>query len=363
MLKTVQSIALAPVHVASLFTGAKSFKDNPVIGSPLLNRLGLHVARVAIAHGIVRLRRLMLFWLVDAEARRAFARDGFLKIENFLPEAEFEALRAEIRASREETRAMQQGDTATVTTLLDATALARLPRTRAVLYSRAFLNPTAYVGARWKHPLTFLHAVKNANVAAGADPQKTFHSDTFHATMKCWLFLDDVPARQGPFTYVPGSHRLSWARLKWEYGKSKQGRNLRDKHAVRGSLRVNQKDLKAMGFRDPVGFAVPANTLVIADTNGFHRRGDSPDPSSRLTIYGSSRGNPFNPWPGLPVGFWRAIEHGWRDWEYRRQDRHAAAAGRQPQWRRVPPETLSAPLTGARPELDAAATPPEDRAA
>ncbi len=50
----------APWHVAALATGAKSFRDNPVIGSPALNRAGLHVARVRLAHRMAEWRRQRL---------------------------------------------------------------------------------------------------------------------------------------------------------------------------------------------------------------------------------------------------------------------------------------------------------------
>lgn len=49
--------------------------------------------------------------------------------------------------------------------------------------------------------------------------QKTLHSGTFHPTMKAWLFLGDEIDENGSFTYVSGSHQLSWKRLKWEYKK------------------------------------------------------------------------------------------------------------------------------------------------
>ena len=48
---------LAPVHVAALATGAKSFRDNPIIGSPALNRAGLHVARMRLAERMAERRR------------------------------------------------------------------------------------------------------------------------------------------------------------------------------------------------------------------------------------------------------------------------------------------------------------------
>ena len=336
MLSTAKKIALTPYYLAEVFSQAKSFRDNPVLGSRVLNRLGLHVARVVLAHAVVRLRRTALFWLVPAAQRRAFARDGYLKFENFLPAEDFAALKAEIAASRAEVRKMQQGDTATVTLLLDDAHLADLPECRKLIFGQRLLRPTAYVGARWKHPLAFLHAVKNANAAGRPDPQKALHSDTFHSTMKGWLFLDDVTEEIGPFTFAPGSHRLSWARLKWEYARSVEGAATPERLAARGSLRVAEDDLGAMGVPPLQAMTVPANTLVIADTNGFHRRGDVARPCSRMAIYVSSRSNPFNPWPGLPLRAWRRLEHWARDQEYRWADEKAAKAGGRPTWRRAP---------------------------
>ena len=45
----------------------------------------------------------------------------------------------------------------------------------------------------------------------------TLHADTFHPTAKFWLFLDDVGIEDGPFAYVPGSHKLTPERLAWEH--------------------------------------------------------------------------------------------------------------------------------------------------
>ena len=58
-----------------------------------------------------------------------------------------------------------------------------------------------------------------------------------------------------------------------------------------------------MGFAPPRAFAVPANTLVVADTVGFHARGLSARPSVRVEIWTYGRRNPLLPWtPGLDFG-------------------------------------------------------------
>jgi hypothetical protein len=54
-----------------------------------------------------------------------------------------------------------------------------------------------------------------------------------------------------------------------------------------------------MGYKEPRAFAVPANTLVVADTYGFHARGPSLRPSTRIEIWAFARRNPFLPWTGL----------------------------------------------------------------
>jgi hypothetical protein len=54
-----------------------------------------------------------------------------------------------------------------------------------------------------------------------------------------------------------------------------------------------------MKLAKPVAFAVPANTLVVGDTVGFHARGHSARPSRRVEIWAYGRRNPFLPWKGL----------------------------------------------------------------
>jgi hypothetical protein len=50
-----------------------------------------------------------------------------------------------------------------------------------------------------------------------------------------------------------------------------------------------------------VKFAVPANTLVVADTFGFHARGHSSQPSIRAELWAYRRRTPFLPWTGFDL--------------------------------------------------------------
>src|SRR5690554_6827278 len=85
-----------PLYLPTVLTGAKSFAGNPIIGNPLLNRLGLHAGRMLLADGMASLRRAPLALSVSSEDKAAFRRDGFLVKENFLPREDFERLNDEV---------------------------------------------------------------------------------------------------------------------------------------------------------------------------------------------------------------------------------------------------------------------------
>ena len=49
-----------PLYAAELATGAKSFRDNPLIGSRRLNEAGLHAKRIKLAESMADSRRRRL---------------------------------------------------------------------------------------------------------------------------------------------------------------------------------------------------------------------------------------------------------------------------------------------------------------
>lgn len=85
MASSIRKALLAPVYALQLATGAKSFLDNPLIGSRRLNERGLHVARVRLADAMCRWRRRRLARKVHPEWREDFDRDGFVAIPDIVP--------------------------------------------------------------------------------------------------------------------------------------------------------------------------------------------------------------------------------------------------------------------------------------
>jgi Phytanoyl-CoA dioxygenase (PhyH) len=312
----LRRVAMTPLWIAQLLTGTKSFERNPVIGSRRLNEWGLHASRVALAYRLAEARRRKLAGLISAEDRLAFDRDGFVLRRQFLRADQFSALVAELNAYRGPLREIVEGDTLMRKIALDGRAVAKLPALGAVLRSAEWRGLIRYVGGRDAEPVVWVQAILRNACDGPADPQTRLHADTFHPTVKAWLFLTDVAEDAGPLTYVPGSHRLTKARLRWEQSKSLTARQSPVAEDREGSFRIEPGELDALGLSQPLALAVPANTLVVADTFGFHARGPSAGRSRRVEIWAYGRRSPFPsgaalvPWTTAALG--RRSLLGWR---------------------------------------------------
>lgn len=296
--RIVRGAALGPFWMSQLLTGAKSFMDNPIIGSKTLNQYGLHAMRVRAAHHMAWSRRARLAHLISDGDRAAFDRDGFVLRSGFLPPAVFAALLEQIRRRHGSMREQVQGGSVTRRIALSPDVLADLPSARSLLADPVWRGLIRYAGSFDAEPLTYIQTIMS-DAVAGTDPQCEVHADTFHPSVKAWLFLTDVAEDEGPFTYVPGSHRLTPERLEWEQRMSVSMSDATSRLTQRGSFRVSRDELTTMNLPQPRKFAVSANTLVVADTYGFHARGASARPTQRVEVFASGRRNPFLPWTGL----------------------------------------------------------------
>jgi len=305
--RTLRTLLLGPLYALQLLSSAKSFRDNPLIGSRRLNERGLHRARLRLAHRLAQRRRARLAERIAPEDRRAFDRDGFLVKRSFLAPAHFDELLREIRAYRGPAREEYQGNALTRRMACDARLLGAVPALGRLLAEPDWRALTRYVGSFDAEPMVYVQSIFSHARPGAPDPQETLHSDTFHATLKCWLFLCDVAPGCLCFRYVPGSHRLTPARLAWEHERSLELCREGEFRSRRGSLRVTEQDLERLGLPPAVEIAVPANTLLLADTHGFHARGASAGPALRVEIWAYDRRNPFRPWVGLDPWQWHAL--------------------------------------------------------
>ncbi|MDQ6434330.1 phytanoyl-CoA dioxygenase family protein [Mesorhizobium sp. LHD-90] len=284
---------LLPVSALRLFSGYKSFRD-PYLGSVSLNRRGLHVWRLRLAHAVTRHRRKRLEKLVSDRHRDEFAANGFVEIRDALAAPDHAALLAELRSLSAPAREMKEGAAVTRRIGVTPDLLADMPALRQFLASPEWSGLTRYVGGFDAEPIVCVQTIfgEAASGGSSSDPQTRLHTDTFHPTMKAWLFLEDVAPDQGPFTYVPGSHLPTERRQAWHKRRSV----LSSEGALKGgAFRVTDAELRHLHLPPRHVFAVPGNTLVVADTFGLHARGLSARSSTRVEIYASMRPNPFNP--------------------------------------------------------------------
>lgn len=321
----------APIWVAQLATGAKSFIDNPILGSPSLNRRGLHVARLKAAHRLAWWRRSRLASGLSAEERSSFDRDGFVCIPDFLPPQEFEMLRDFLLGSEWPARQQQQGDTVTRRVAIDGDLLRSCPTLKRMLRSRRWKGLMQYVASAGGEPIYYLQSIVTGHDGP-PDPQIQLHSDAFHPSLKAWLFLTDVTDEGGPLTYVAGSHLLTPQRIAWEKQRSETVRDNGDRLSQRGSLRIAPEEVHTLGLPEPTRFALPANTLVAIDTYGFHARGIALKPSVRVELWAYSRRSPFLPWTGMNLLSLPFLSFRRAGWAYQILDWLDARGLRQQHW-------------------------------
>ena len=302
----------------TLFTGAKSFKRDRWVGHPRLNQWGLHVARKRVAAGLAALRRGVLGWGLPSAVRQQLDQQGLWVQPNFLPPQALQAVQREIASVAWPTLEMSQPPARTLRINLDAAtcdkqfpALGRLIADRALL--RGLRDAAGYPGT----PIVGVQIIRSEGVQAGHDPQTDWHRDTFHTAGKAWFFLHAVAADQGPFAFVPGSHRPTPAHWDWEYQQSLCAHLDTNAMYANGSFRIDAAGLEGLGYRVPPVAGVAANTLVVADMGGFHRRTPSQQPTVRVELYFSLRRNPF--FAGLfpSVLGWPVVRQHWAGWAYR----------------------------------------------
>lgn len=333
LFRSVKAVLALPLWALQIFTSAKSFLDNPIIGSRRLNALGLHRKRVQIAGRMAAWRRSRLEHRVPSEWREAFDRDGFVVVSNAIPPQDFAKLRSALLEYEGAAREMRQGDAITRRLAIDPEMLSSIPALRQLLHRDEIRALFRYVSSFAVEPLHYLQTIVTHAGPDEIDPQEALHADAFHTSLKAWLFLNPVAKDAAPFTYVPGSHRLTPERLDWEQRRSIVASEGTDRLSARGSPRVCEDDLASMKLPPARGMAVDANTLIVADTLGFHARGASVGPVERVEIWSYSRRNPFLPWLGLDPLSLPGISERRVNWLWGIRDRFEWAFG-QP-WRKV----------------------------
>tara|TARA_B100002019_G_scaffold250494_1_gene230392 strand:- start:5191 stop:6054 length:864 start_codon:yes stop_codon:yes gene_type:complete len=231
-----------------------------------LDELGLHVFRCILSENIINHRRKKIHSLDFNWKLKAFYENGFFVWPNFDNQVdELESLLQHITTNRK--------------LKIDKSKL-----------SKGFQRKDVFVEG---------------------DLQYTLHVDTFHPAFKIFLYPNDVKIENGPFCYVPKSHKNTESKLKFLFQASKdRSRRILKEGLVReddpivwnDSFRLSKDtthekindDLTNLGLNEEYRIEVDADTLIIADTSGFHRRHPLEEGFKRMSFrMVMSRNNPF----------------------------------------------------------------------
>ena len=292
-----------------ILSDAKSF-DDTVIGNIYCNLLGLHVARIAASDVALKIRRAQTTW-PTSDVRSRLKRDGVVIWPNFLSDADFAALKEEAHKKMEKSerelplprpdnkgygkhRPIKGGfdhfDGGTLNRYLTIDHKA-LPKCNALVNHPELKKLATYAsGLKFPADRCRLYMTVHTNDPSFPDIQAVNHKDSFHSTIKFWFYIDDCPLENGPFAYSVGSHRMTRARYRWEYDRSVRACALKQKE---GSFRVTDDEVAKMGFPPLTPFPLKGNTLVVADTRGFHKRTNGKPGARRLSIFANMSRMPF----------------------------------------------------------------------
>jgi hypothetical protein len=280
-------------------------------GPPALNLAGFQVARALAKHAELAVRRRPRTLLAEQ-----LHRDGVVTVPEFLAADAFAAVRAEFDASRRVLPYEPLGAYALAVSEEDFVAGQALPAWASgggldvmqhqdafphtiehLARNRNIADTVEQAGGRRVRELPWLHTLvmqrDDAADRSSVPPRGEYvlHADVHYPTFKAWLYLCDVDEGNAAFEYVVGSHRLSTSRLRYEYAASVAVARARA-DGTYGSRPYEHVRRDRSGWVDSLprrAMVAPANSLVIANTSGFHKRGDFLDDRPREMIEVSFR--------------------------------------------------------------------------
>tara|TARA_Y100000748_G_scaffold226442_1_gene190804 strand:- start:944 stop:1711 length:768 start_codon:yes stop_codon:yes gene_type:complete len=253
--------------------------------------MGAQVLRVLCSSGAYFLRDKLQSW-PKTNFTTMLRKQGFIIIPNFLSNESFKKVKDEYFNATNIGlyTPIKDGNTIVERYTFSLSQWKTLPGLSELLSNRLLIKTlesaelkNIEIGDVW---FDTIHYDESQKIASS---QNQLHSDTFYNTHKVWFFIETVNIEDGPIYFVPGTNNLSMKRLVFEYNKSINFKELNDY-----SFRVEQKDRVFLGCKEEA-IICPANTLVIANTRGLHRRGKGKAGNTRKQIHFCIRtNNPFS---------------------------------------------------------------------
>lgn len=246
-----------------------------------------------------KLKKNESYFQLNDQGQKTLSKKGILIIPNFLPNSEFLDVYKECRdyadkidqtnpltAHKKSKAILKDGagadyyDGATVNRQLDINQ-ENTPITWQLCNNKKLIKSLKKMTGLTKKPSFKICQNIHGDENVAHDSQKDLHKDTFHNTYKLWYYMEAVTIDSGPFNYIPTSNRLTLRRLWWEYRKS----IAHSKTNQGGAFRVSDIEKKEMNLPPLESISVEPNTLILANTRGFHCRGEASSDVRRFSLY------------------------------------------------------------------------------
>ncbi len=274
-------------------------------GTVAANQMGWQVARSLVKNAAVAARGLV----VRPSAARAYTdvldRDGMVAIPDYLPTDRHRLVLEAVDAYGGSPRLRDIGsENGSGLRYLSGHVVSDEAGGAGELLNAIFARDPLFVALaehvihrQVRPPLTLVYQQLEApeGYADDKDREQLLHRDKFFSCAKAIYFPDPVTAADSPFVYCPGSHRLSRERLRFEYAISVRDAQLRagrlaslepdDLIGFERSRTVVGPEFRArLGLQErPVTCA--ANTLIMVNNRGFHRRGELQPGARRRSLW------------------------------------------------------------------------------
>jgi hypothetical protein len=285
ILKKLDTLRTRPSRIADLLREPRQM----VVGGTMANAMGLQLARAVKDRALWHARPSR----VTRDTRAAYEtlqHDGVVVIPNFLPEDEFRRVSDEYKASQLDSasRWTSFGQNVGANEIFISDHLERYPATaRAFRDSEFLLDLAAAVSRRsrtYKPHVSFFTVSKPDPTSphVDLDYNQFAHADRHYAFVKAFFYINDVGEADAPFSYARGTHKLSLARARFEYQYSVRYSRVRAQgyQRTRDDLLANES-LRECADRLMSATGCPchpivgrANTLIVANNQGFHKRGE-----------------------------------------------------------------------------------------
>ncbi len=260
-------------------------------GGLAVNLLGYQVARTLVKRTATALRPRGTVSRESQKYLKSLDQDGIVSIPNFFSEADFSSLRSEFEKLYPHFNVYPIKNSRSCYKKFNGTENAQSPVIRKLFHENKLIYELAQAVSRRAIHATpevayfeWLCAEEEIGKPHQFDHEDMLHYDVPYSTVKVFFYLNDVDEKNGAFTYLPGSNRLSLARLKYDYKLSVDHFKNRVGRVAEGHYEPSESELREMGIHEKP-MTGKKNTLIIANNLGFHKRQPFYNSQPRQIVY------------------------------------------------------------------------------